>query len=98
MSQPGPGRLKSASGALPPRGVGEGGHGSDSVALVEDGLLKVSEAAAFLRLSRSSLYTLMEQGELPFVKLGRSRRIPKRAIVELAARGLRGGVRVTEVG
>ena len=60
-------------------------------ALVEDGLVKVSEAADFLRLSRSTLYTLMDQGELPFVKLGRSRRIPRRALVQLATRGLRGG-------
>ena len=65
----------------------------NDAALVEDGLLKVSEAATFLRLSRSTLYTLMDQGELPFVKLGRSRRIPKRALIELAARELRGGVR-----
>ena len=63
-------------------------------ALVEDGLVTVSEAAAFLRLSRSNLYLLMERGELPFVKLGRSRRIPKRALIELAARGLRGGVKL----
>ncbi len=60
-------------------------------ALVEDGLMKVAAAAAFLSLSRATLYTLMDRGELPFVKLGRSRRIPKRAVVELAARELRGG-------
>ena len=64
---------------------------NDDAALVADGLLKVSEAAAFLQLARASLYVLMDQGELPFVKLGRSRRIPRRALVELAARGLRGG-------
>ena len=71
-------------------------HVSDSAALVEDGLVTVAEAAAFLRLSRSNLYTLMERGELPFVKLGRSRRIPRRALVELAARGLRGGTNLVE--
>ena len=65
--------------------------------LVADGLLTVHEAERFLRLSRSSLYILMERGELAFVKLGRSRRIPRRAVVALAARGLKGGVRVTEV-
>ena len=57
-----------------------------------DGLMTVQEAAEFLRLSRSSLYTMMDSGELAFVKLGRSRRIPKRALVELAARELRGGI------
>ena len=63
--------------------------------LVSDGLMTVREAAEFLRLSRSSVYALMGHGELAFVKLGRSRRIPRRALVELAASGLRGGMRIT---
>ena len=63
------------------------------VELVADGLLTVREAMCFLHLSRSTVYQFMDRGELPFVKLGRSRRIPKRALVELAARGLQGGVR-----
>jgi excisionase family DNA binding protein len=65
---------------------------TDRTELVADGLMKVQEAAEFLRLSRSSLYAMMDAGELAFVKLGRSRRIPKRALVELAARELRGGL------
>ncbi len=64
-----------------------------AAALVVDGLVNVSEAAEFLRLSRSTVYTLMDQGQLAFVKIGRSRRIPRRALIELAARGLRGGTR-----
>ena len=64
------------------------------VELVADGLMTVSEAAGFLHLSRSSVYQLMDRGELPFVKLGRSRRIPRRALVELAAAHLEGGVRL----
>ena len=67
---------------------------SEHTDLVADGLLTVREAARFLRLSRSNLYALMERGELAFVKLGRSRRIPRRALVELAAAHLEGGVRV----
>ena len=59
--------------------------------LVGDGLVTVREAAEFLRLSRTSVYSLMDHGELAFVKLGRSRRIPRRAMVELAAREVRGG-------
>ena len=39
---------------------------------------------------RATPYTLMDRGKLHFVKIGRSRRIPKRAVVELAARGLAG--------
>ncbi len=58
--------------------------------LVGDGLLTVSEATAFLRLSRSTLYTLMDAGELAYVRIGRSRRIPRRALIDLAAVSLRG--------
>ena len=63
--------------------------------LVAEGLLTIVETAAFLSISRSKLYELMDNGELQFVKLGRSRRVPRRAVVELAARGLRGGSRVS---
>ena len=65
--------------------------GSEQQALVADGLMTVREAAEFLSLSRATLYTLMDRGELPFMKLGRSRRIPRRAVIQLAARALRGG-------
>lgn len=62
--------------------------------LVADGLLTIREAAAFLRVGRSTIYAMMDSGELPFAKLGRrSRRIPRRAVVELAAAGVRGGKR-----
>ncbi len=60
---------------------------------VAEGLLTVQEAAQFLRVSRSKLYDLMDNGELKFVKLGRSRRIPRRALIDLAASGLQGGWR-----
>ncbi len=43
-------------------------------------LLTVDEAAQRLRIGRSHLYTLVACGEIPSVKLGRSRRIP---VVEL---------------
>ena len=66
---------------------------SDTIRLVADGLLTVNQASTFLSISRSTLYALMDGGELPFVKIRRSRRIPRQALVELAARGLRGGVR-----
>jgi excisionase family DNA binding protein len=55
---------------------------------LDQGLIRVAEAARFLAVSRSTLYALMEAGELTYVKLGRSRRIPKLAIVELARRHL----------
>jgi len=59
--------------------------------LVEDGLLTVEDAAAFLGVKRSFLYSLMSSGRLPFVKIGKARRVPRRALVELAAEHLRGG-------
>ena len=58
-------------------------------ALCEEGLMTVSEAAKFLRLSRSNLYLLMKRGELIYASLGRSRRVPRRAVVAFAARHLR---------
>ena len=38
-------------------------------------LLTVSEAAAALRISRSSIYRLFESGELGWVQIGASRRV-----------------------
>lgn len=56
--------------------------------LVEEGLLTVPEAAEFLRTSRANLYALCASGYLPYCKIGRSRRIPRRAVIELAERSL----------
>ena len=53
--------------------------------IVEEGLMRVGEVANFLGLSRASVYQLMERGELPWAKLGRARRVPRRAVVDLAA-------------
>jgi excisionase family DNA binding protein len=46
-------------------------------------LVRVAEAARFLALSRSKLYQLMEAGALAYVKLGRSRRIPRSELTRL---------------
>ena len=67
------------------------GEDAEREALVADGLLTVRECAEFLHLSRSTIYELMDAGELRFAKLGRARRIPRRAVIELAARELKGG-------
>jgi excisionase family DNA binding protein len=58
--------------------------------LVRDGLLTVVEAAAFLRVSRSTLYALMDKGALVYVKIGTARRIPKRALIDVAVANLQG--------
>ena len=60
--------------------------------LVQDGLVSVREAIAFLHLGRSTLYVLMERGELPYACIGSRRLIPRRALVGLAANRLRGVV------
>jgi excisionase family DNA binding protein len=56
--------------------------------LVADGLVTVAEAAKFLSLSRATLYQLMDQGQLPYVKIGKSPRVPRKAVIELAAKNL----------
>jgi len=59
-----------------------------SEGLVADGLATMAEAERFTGLGKSKLYRLMSEGELPSVKIGASRRIPRRALVALAARHL----------
>jgi excisionase family DNA binding protein len=56
--------------------------------LVAEGLQRISETARFLGISRSLVYRLINSGVLPTVRIGRSRRIPIRAVHELAASNL----------
>jgi excisionase family DNA binding protein len=56
--------------------------------LVSSGLVSVADAATFLGVSRAHVYNLMERGVLRYAKLGKARRVPKEALVELAARSL----------
>jgi excisionase family DNA binding protein len=56
--------------------------------LVIEGLQRISDAARFLGISRSLVYRLINSGALPTVRIGRSRRIPIRAVRELAATNL----------
>jgi excisionase family DNA binding protein len=58
--------------------------------LTADGLADVREAAEFLSMSRSSLYKLMDTGELRFAKIGKARRIPWRSLRDFAERSLIG--------
>ncbi len=59
--------------------------------ILSEGLVSVSQASKLLSLSRSTLYSLMERGELPYVKLGRARRVSRKALSELVARNAKGG-------
>jgi excisionase family DNA binding protein len=56
--------------------------------LLSDGLMTVNEACEWLGFGRTRVYQLMGSGELVYVKIGNSRRVPRKALVELAARGL----------
>jgi excisionase family DNA binding protein len=50
-------------------------------------VLTVREAAAILRVGRNQLYQAVGRGELGAVRIGRSIRIPKHALLELLAAG-----------
>jgi len=63
---------------------------ADRNELVSDGLMTIAEVVAFLRLSRSTVYGLMDTGKLACVRFGRARRIPRLAVVKLAAANLVG--------
>ena len=54
--------------------------------------MTIREAVAFLRLGRSTLYGLMERGDLPYARIGARRLIPRRALINLAASHLRGDI------
>ena len=56
--------------------------------LLADGAMGVPEAAKFCGLSRAEIYRRMAARELPSVKHGRRRLVPKVALVEMLAKGL----------
>jgi excisionase family DNA binding protein len=66
-------------------------HPNSERNIVASGLMSVPEAAAFLGLSRTSVYRLMAQGDLPYVSIRRTRRIPRQGVLHLAAANLHGG-------
>ena len=57
------------------------------VDLMAEGLLDAKEAAHFLGICRTKVYDFMSSQDLPFVKLGKSRRIPKVALKIFAEKG-----------
>lgn len=57
-------------------------------------LLRVSEAAQMLKISRATVYQLIWRGHLPSIKIGRSRRLllkDLRAFVESLSQRNKGG-------
>jgi len=59
--------------------------------IISDGLERISEAAAFLGMSRSHIYRLIREGVLPSAKIGKSRRVPIRAVRDLALNSMVSG-------
>jgi excisionase family DNA binding protein len=53
---------------------------------VEPLLVRVEEAARILSLSRSTIYEMMDAGEIPSIRRGTARRIPVAALREWVAR------------
>ncbi len=49
-------------------------------ALSEMRFLTVAEVAQLMRVSRMTVYRLVHSGELPAVRVGRSFRVPERAV------------------
>lgn len=49
-------------------------------------LARIPQAMSFLQVSRSTLYGLMDGGELAYVKIGKARRIPWTALISLVKR------------
>jgi excisionase family DNA binding protein len=61
--------------------------------VVQEGLVTIETAMDFLDISRASLYRLINDGTLPTVKLIGARRIPRRALIDLAASRVTVGAR-----
>ncbi len=58
---------------------------TDNEMIVQEGLVTIEAAMEFLDISRASLYRLINEGILPTVKLIGARRIPRRALIDLAS-------------
>jgi excisionase family DNA binding protein len=56
--------------------------------VIDEGFVDVRFAARFLGVSRSKVYGMMDNGELMYAKFGRSRRVPRRALLEVAEKSL----------
>jgi excisionase family DNA binding protein len=48
----------------------------------EPELLRVTEAAQLLALSRTKVYEMAERGQIPVVRIGTAVRVPRRKLIE----------------
>lgn len=51
--------------------------------MASGGLFTIEGAAAFLQMSRNGIYALIRSGELTSIKVGKCRRVPRRACEQL---------------
>jgi excisionase family DNA binding protein len=56
--------------------------------LVAAGPVRVKAAAEFLQLGRTTIYGLMEKRILTYVKIGKARRIPKKALIDFETKNV----------
>ena len=56
--------------------------------VVDEGAMTVDEAVKWSSLGRTRLYKAMDEGRLPFIKLGKRRLIPRKALRDLLARAV----------
>ncbi len=57
---------------------------------IDLGLLTVAEVGRLMRVSRTMVYSLMERGLLQWVKIGKSRRIPRAVLRDFVTRNSKG--------
>jgi excisionase family DNA binding protein len=69
---------------------------TENESMVQEGLVTIEAAREFLDISRASLYRLINDGTLPTVKLIGARRIPRRALIDLAASRVTVGTRSSD--
>jgi excisionase family DNA binding protein len=55
------------------------------------GLLTVGETTQFLKISKTTLYRLMRDGRIEYALIGKSRRVPKPAVLAFIAKHVRKG-------
>jgi len=55
-------------------------HEPEPSALSQVKFLTVAEVAAIMRVSKMTVYRLVHSGELPAVRVGRSFRVPEKAV------------------
>jgi excisionase family DNA binding protein len=83
-STPDPGDRPSPAPPSPTAPLDLAGSSTSTLATLPE-VLTVREAAAILRVGRNQLYQAIGRGELGAVRIGRSIRIPKHALLDLLA-------------